>query len=83
MNISAYAALKAAQADLAFSTEDEKNLSEIYALLSQPAVALPDPNKQDAGERYDAAALLKLICRWPEAHRFPCQSNFVLCISIR
>ena len=59
------------QADLAFKTEEDKNMSEIYALLSQPTVAMPDTKAADVGERYDPKAFLEVMCRWPESHRFP------------
>ena len=63
------------QPELAITLEDEKNLSEVYAFLSQPGIALPDPNKHDANERYDPSTLLDLALRWPEAQRFPRQSS--------
>ena len=63
------------QPELAFTTDDDKNLSEVYGLLSQPVIALPDPNKQDTDERYDPSSLLDLALRWPEAQRFPRQSS--------
>lgn len=43
-------------------------------MLSQPASALPDVKKADAGEEYDPGALFSLINRWPEAQRFPRES---------
>jgi phospholipase A-2-activating protein len=46
-------------------------MSEIYALLSQPAVALPDVTASEAGERWDPSAFLSVMSRWPEAQRFP------------
>ncbi|ORY26315.1 putative phospholipase A-2-activating protein [Naematelia encephala] len=63
--------VKAASADLALNTDDEKNLSEVFALLSQPTVALPNVNASDASERYDASAVLALMSKWPEDKRFP------------
>jgi phospholipase A-2-activating protein len=59
---------------VALTTEDEKNLSEVYALLSLPAGAQPDPDAAGK-ERYDPSALLALIERWPEAQRFPRESS--------
>ncbi|CAD6591032.1 MAG: hypothetical protein TREMPRED_005963 [Tremellales sp. Tagirdzhanova-0007] len=63
--------VKTSSPELAITLEDEKNLSEVYAFLSQPGIALPDPNKHDANERYDPSTLLDLALRWPEAQRFP------------
>ena len=63
------------QAGAEISTDDEKNLVEIFAFLSQPAVALPNPDKADAGEKFDSSRVLELMCRWPEAQRFPRESR--------
>ncbi|WVQ99687.1 hypothetical protein IAU59_006826 [Kwoniella sp. CBS 9459] len=63
--------IKASQADLAFTDEEEKNLGEIYAFLSNPTVALPNPDSKDANEKYDPNVLLRLMNRWPEDKRFP------------
>lgn len=61
------------QPDAAFSSDDEKNMSEIYALLSLPTVALPDANSITSTEKYDPTALLSSIQKWPEDKRFPCK----------
>ena len=57
---------------MAFTQADETNIQEIYAFLSQPSVALPNPDKSDgAGEKFDSSSFLGLISRWSEAQRFP------------
>ncbi|WVF71170.1 hypothetical protein IAT40_005968 [Kwoniella sp. CBS 6097] len=63
--------IKVAQADLGFTTEEEKTLAEIYAFLSGPAVAWPNPDSKDANEKYDPKVLLTTMNRWPEDKRFP------------
>ncbi|WVR06773.1 hypothetical protein IAU60_003808 [Kwoniella sp. DSM 27419] len=64
--------IKASQPDLAFTSEEEQSLSEIYALLSSTGAALPNPDSpDDAKETYDPEVLLTLMQRWPEDKRFP------------
>ncbi|KAK8864675.1 hypothetical protein IAR55_001927 [Kwoniella newhampshirensis] len=63
--------IKSASPDLAFTTEEEKNMMEIYGLLSLPAVAQPSADAQDGKEKFDPKVLLGLITRWPEDKRFP------------
>lgn len=57
------------QADLALTADDEKNLSEIYALLSSSAVA--QASSTNAADRFDAVAHISLVQKWPEDKRFP------------
>jgi len=63
--------IKAASPDLAFTTEDETSFSEIYRLLSLPAVALPDTKASNVNEKWSTSGLLDVMCRWPEDKRFP------------
>jgi hypothetical protein len=61
------------QPDAAFTEDDEKNMFEIYQLLSKPSVALPDVEKKDVGEKWDAQGFMGVVGRWPEGQRFPCK----------
>ncbi|KIR59591.1 phospholipase A-2-activating protein [Cryptococcus bacillisporus CA1873] len=63
--------LKTSKPELALTLEEEKTLTEVYAFLSLPAVALPDPKSQDGKEKFDTGAILALIQKWPEDKRFP------------
>ncbi|ORX35613.1 PLAA family ubiquitin binding-domain-containing protein [Kockovaella imperatae] len=63
--------LKAGSPEQAIPAEDEKNLVEIFAFLSQPTVALPNPDKSSAGETFSSERYLDLVSRWPEDKRFP------------
>ncbi|KAK4685850.1 phospholipase A-2-activating protein, partial [Tremellales sp. Uapishka_1] len=58
-------------AELDFSSEDGKNVAEIYAFLSTPVVALPSANSTDRKERFDPERFLQSILSWPEDKRFP------------
>lgn len=58
--------------ELALTLEEEKTLTEVYAFLSLPAVALPDPKSQDGKEKFDTGVILALVQKWPEDKRFPC-----------
>ncbi|WVQ77835.1 hypothetical protein IAR50_007530 [Cryptococcus sp. DSM 104548] len=53
------------------TTDEEKALTEIYAFLSLPSVALPNPEGKDGQEKFDPQTLAGIICRWPEEKRFP------------
>ncbi|EIW66002.1 hypothetical protein TREMEDRAFT_41188 [Tremella mesenterica DSM 1558] len=63
--------LKKSRPELVFTEADQRNLNEVFALLSLPSVALPDPQASDPGERYVPKAYVELMMRWPEDLRFP------------
>ncbi|TYJ54476.1 hypothetical protein B9479_004895 [Cryptococcus floricola] len=53
------------------TTDENKALTEVYAFLSLPSVALPDPEGGDGQEKFDPSTLTGIIARWPEEKRFP------------
>ena len=77
MNVAAARSkITALNADSKVLTEqDELNMNEIYALLSQPSIALPKADATDGNERYQPSAFLDLLLRWPESQRFPRKSH--------
>ncbi|ODO08391.1 phospholipase A-2-activating protein [Cryptococcus wingfieldii CBS 7118] len=61
--------LKGTGAEL--TTDENKALTEVYAFLSLPSVALPNPEGGDGQEKFDPNTLTGIISRWPEDKRFP------------